>query len=258
MALGGTLYTTRLEPFWLKLERISVPIAGLPPAFDGYRIVQLTDLHLHDDLSRQVIHQAIEMALDRSPDLIALTGDYVTHSVNDQALYEELHLLSGPDGVWTSLGNHDHWTNAESVRQVLTDAGIAELRNDSTPISRDGQTIWLAGVDDIWEQHHDLNRALLNIPPGQTTILLAHEPDYADEVYPTKRVALQLSGHSHGGQVRVPLYGAPMLPYLGQKYPYGLRKLGAMWLYTSRGIGYLWQIRFNCRPEVTEITLVRA
>ena len=116
--------------------------------------------------------------------------------------------------------------------------------------------LWLAGVGDVWEGHADLDRALAGIPSGATTILLAHEPDYADRVAGQK-VALQLSGHSHGGQVRLPLFGSPILPWLGRKYPYGLHRVGDMWLYTNRGVGLVpLAVRFNCRPEVTLIQLV--
>jgi predicted MPP superfamily phosphohydrolase len=256
-ALGVTLHSTKVEPWQIKLERIRVPIPSLPPAFDGYRIVQLTDLHLTAEESRLAISRAIHIALGCSPDLLVLTGDYVTGYLDAPTLYAELRQLTASDGVWATLGNHDHWVDAQGVRQVLDGAGIRELRNASTPLTRDGQTIWLAGVDDIWEQQHDLAKALANVPPGGTAILLAHEPDYADQVYPTGRIVLQLSGHSHGGQVRIPGYGAPILPYLARKYPYGLRRLDKMWLYTSRGVGYLQPVRLNCRPEVTEVTLTR-
>jgi predicted MPP superfamily phosphohydrolase len=256
-ALGVTAYATKVETRWLKLERLRIPIPALPTAFEGYRVVQLTDLHLSSEESRRMINHAVREALDRSPDLLVLTGDYVTGRLDAPTLRAELSQLSAPDGVWATLGNHDHWVDPGGVRQVLADAGIGELRNSSTPISREGQTLWLVGVDDIWEKQHDLPLALSNVPDDGTAILLAHEPDYADAVFPTGRIALQLSGHSHGGQVRLPLYGAPILPYLGEKYPYGLRTLGDMWLYTSQGVGYLLPIRLNCRPEVVEITLTR-
>lgn len=256
-ALGVTLHSTKVEPWQIKLERIRIPVPSLPPPFDGYRIVQLTDLHLTAEKSRLAISRAIHIALSCLPDLLVLTGDYVTGYLDAPTLYAELRQLAASDGVWATLGNHDHWVDAQGVRQVLDSAGIRELRNASTPLTRDGQTIWLAGVDDIWEQQHDLARALANVPPDGTAILLAHEPDYADQVYPTGRIVLQLSGHSHGGQVRIPGYGAPILPYLARKYPYGLRRLDNMWLYTSRGVGYLHPVRLNCRPEVTEVTLVR-
>jgi predicted MPP superfamily phosphohydrolase len=259
MSLGGAIYGTELEPGWLKRERISVPLPRLPAAFDGYRIVQLSDIHVGPGTAPGTIDRAIKMALAMQPDLLVLTGDFVTGRVDQKALHGYLTRLVGaaPDGTWAIMGNHDHWSDVRTVRPVLERAGIPELRNAHTIVERDGQAIWLAGVDDVWERQHDLRRALTGIPTDATTILLAHEPDYADQVSPLGRVALQLSGHSHGGQVRIPGIGAPITPQLGTKYPIGLRQLGGMWLYTNRGVGQSHAIRVNCRPEVTEITLTR-
>jgi predicted MPP superfamily phosphohydrolase len=113
----------------------------------------------------------------------------------------------------------------------------------------------LVGLDDVWERKHDLRAALAGVPDDECKLLLVHEPDYADEAahYP---VDLQLSGHSHGGQINLPGYGRPVLPYLGQKYPAGLYQVGLMALYTNRGIGVISPpVRFNCPPEVTLLTL---
>ncbi|HEC23916.1 MAG TPA: metallophosphoesterase [Chloroflexi bacterium] len=255
-AFGVTVYGVRIEPEWLKLERVRVAIPGLPPAFENYRLALLTDLHVGPATHPTTISRAIRIALDLAPDLILLAGDYVTGSLNAPALYGHLRQLDAPDGVWAIMGNHDHWVDPQGVRQVLADAEIPELRNASTAIRRGDQALWLAGVDDIWEEQHDLEQALADVPSGAPLILLAHEPDFADQVVLTGRVSLQLSGHSHGGQIRIPGIGAPITPYLGRKYPYGLRRLGTMWLYTSRGVGQNTSIRINCRPEVTEITLV--
>ena len=151
------------------------------------------------------------------------------------------------------LGNHEHWTDADAVAGALADAGITVLRNAAQEI-REG--LWVAAVDDVWEQHADLEKALDKVPTGATIVLLAHEPDYADEVAADGRVSLQLSGHSHGGQVRLPFVGPPALPYLGRKYPAGLYRVGGTWLYVNRGVGALGPpVRFNCRPEVTLLTL---
>lgn len=258
-ALGATAYAARLEPNWLAIERIRVSIQALPPAFDGYRIAQLSDIHLGNFTPRHMVARALQAALDLVPDLIVLTGDYVLDVLDWPLLLGELSKLSAHGNVAAIMGNHDHWMDAAWVREVLAAAGIPELRNASRALVRGDQAIWLLGVDDIWEKHNDLPLALAEVPPGATTLLLAHEPDFADEAALTGRIALQLSGHSHGGQVRIPGIGAPVLPYLGQKYPYGLRQVGEMWLYTNRGVGIIPPaVRINCRPEITEITLSRA
>jgi uncharacterized protein len=257
LTAGGTLYTTLLEPAWLKTERIRVPIANLPAAFEGYRIVQLSDLHIYEDLSEGHAHNAVRVALDLAPDMIVITGDFVSEWVDAPRVLKTILPLTAPDGVWAIMGNHDHWVDVDAVRQVISGTAIRELRNESVAIQHGGESLWLAGVDDIWEEFHDLSAALRDVPQDAPLVLLAHEPDYADEVYPLGRVSLQLSGHSHGGQLYFPVRGAPFAPHLGQKYVRGLHKLGNMWLYTNRGVGNFMSVRFNCRPEVTEITLMR-
>ena len=126
---------------------------------------------------------------------------------------------------------------------------IPVLMNDAVPIERNGARLWIAGVDDVWQRRADLDLALRHVPATEPTVLLAHEPDYAElaKRYP---IDLQLSGHSHGGQVRLPFYGAPILPYLAKIYSIGLERADAMWVYTNRGIGVVSPpVRFNCRPE---------
>jgi len=151
------------------------------------------------------------------------------------------------------------------MSEALQAAGLTLLRNQGRPIARDGgrqADLWLAGLDDVWEGQEDLNASLRESPAGVPVLLLVHEPDYAERIAGRAAelgIILQLSGHSHGGQVRLPFIGAPILPYLGQKYPLGLQRAGAMWVYTNRGIGMtVPAVRLNCRPEITVITLRRA
>ena len=154
------------------------------------------------------------------------------------------------------LGNHDYWTNANAVREALASCGILELGNDVYSLSNEGDQLHIAGVDDVQEKHHRLDIVLNKLPQTGAAILLAHEPDFADRSAETGRFDLQLSGHSHGGQVVLPFIGAPVLPYLGRKYPSGLYRVGRMWQYTNRGVGMAsLKIRFNCRPEITVFTL---
>jgi predicted MPP superfamily phosphohydrolase len=143
------------------------------------------------------------------------------------------------------------------VSSAVELAGFTLLPNRHIVLSRGGANLYLAGVDDIWAQRQNLSAALEGIPPDSAVILLAHEPDYADEVAASGQVGLQLSGHTHGGQVRIPGWGAPVLPWLGQKYDAGLFQVGGMALYVNRGLGMaVPYVRFNCRPEITHITLV--
>ncbi|PYX05012.1 MAG: hypothetical protein DMG88_22785 [Acidobacteria bacterium] len=158
---------------------------------------------------------------------------------------------------WPILGNHDAGSDPNRITEALQAKGITVLRNRSIPFEEAGQRLWLAGLDDVLEERSDLDLTLRPVPKSEPVILLAHEPDYANFVshYP---VDLQLSGHSHGGQVRFPLIGAPYLPPLGKKYPRGLHRIRGLTLYTNVGIGTIrLPVRFCCPPEVTLFTLRR-
>jgi predicted MPP superfamily phosphohydrolase len=255
-AAGGVTYTTLIEPHWLDLTRVNVPIPSLPAHLDGFTIAQLSDLHRGPEITEQDITQAVELALRQQADLVTLTGDYVTGSASYVvSCAKALSPLTASSDVLACLGNHDHWTDADTAAGALSDRGITVLRNAAQEVA-DG--LWVAAVDDVWERHADLDKALDRIPTGATVVLLAHEPDYADEVAATAgdRISLQLSGHSHGGQVRLPFVRPPALPYLAEKYHNGQYRVSQMWLYVNRGVGMIAPaVRLNCRPEVTLLTL---
>ncbi len=252
--IGSVGYTTLIEAHWLALERVDVPLSGLPPRLDGFTIVQLSDIHRGLVMEQRHIVQAVDLALEQAADLVVVTGDYVTESADyAQSCAEALSPLVASGNVLACLGNHDHWTNAALISGLLADAGLTVLRNGAVEVA-DG--LWVAAVDDVWEGHADLDKALDNVPAGAATVLLAHEPDYADQVAADGRVGAQLSGHSHGGQVRIPLLKPIALPYLATKYHAGRYRVGDMWLYVNRGVGMISPpVRFNCRPEVTLVTL---
>jgi uncharacterized protein len=169
-----------------------------------------------------------------------------------------LQKLQAPHGLWAVMGNHDAAAGAPQVTAALRDAGVAVLSNAAAPIEHNSSRFWLAGVADVLQSAADLQSALQPVPPDAAVILMAHEPDYADYVarYP---VDLQLSGHSHGGQIRLPLTPPLYLPPLGSKYFGGLYKIRELTLYTNVGLGTITvPVRLNCPPEVTLITLRRA
>ncbi len=164
-------------------------------------------------------------------------------------------MLQAPMGRFAVLGNHDAVSDSRKIVSDLQAHDIPVLQNRSVPFERGKARIWLAGVDDALDGMPDLGQALDKVPPGEATVLLAHEPDFADEASLSK-VDLQLSGHSHGGQIWIPGIGAPWLPSLGRKYPRGLYKVGNLTLYTNIGIGTIRApVRINCPPEITLITL---
>jgi uncharacterized protein len=265
LALGED--STIVEPNHPILTAIEVGLARLPPAFDGFTIAQLSDFH-YDRLAAVPIQAAIEIVNNLHPDVVVLTGDFVTVPPFSHRFHTAKHAASAAEpcarlltqlrprlGMLSVLGNHDLDSDAPRIAATLQSHGISVLRNRSIPLEQGGSRIWLCGLDSIWEGISDLALALHGVPSAEPVVLLVHEPDFADEAayYP---VDLQLSGHSHGGQIWLPGIGAPWLPKYAQKYPRGLHQIGPLTLYTNIGLGTIRvPIRLNCPPEVTLITL---
>jgi hypothetical protein len=203
------------------------------------------------------------------PDLIALTGDFVSYplfspnyvkgALAAEPCAELLRQMQAPYGSWAVMGNHDFFTDPVHVTAALQAQGIQILKNESVPIELKGTRFWLAGVGDVIGGAANLDASLQHAQAEEATILLAHEPDYADRVarqVAAKSVDLQLSGHSHGGQVRLPLMRPLYLPELAKKYISGLYKIGPLTLYTNSGLGTVGvPVRWNCPPEITLLTL---
>lgn len=270
-AAGGALYSTRLEPSWIEIVEVEVGLPGLPPAMDSLTIAQLSDLHLGRHTSARDVGRAVEMTNALGADLVVVTGDYVYESAAHSALCaQELAALQAPYGTFAVLGNHDVWTDAEQVAANLSAAGIRVLRNEARPLHIQGAALWLVGIGDtgllagsfggfraLWQPAADaLARLLGEIPADEARVLLVHNPDFT-EMLPEGRVDLALCGHTHGGQVRLPLVGAPIVPScFGQKYAAGLVAGPRTTVYVNRGIGVIAPpVRFNCRPEITLLRL---
>ncbi len=252
-------YASQIEPRWLDFSTRRIRLPGLSRAFNGYRIVQLSDLHLAaGKLLTPDRLQAIVKRINRErPDLILITGDFVSDlDETSRDGMARLRLLHAPDGVFAILGNHDYWCDAGGVVEAVRQTGIRLLLNDHVVIKRRHGSLVVGGLDDIWEGDYNLDAALRGIPDDAPVIMMVHEPNYADVLAGDGRVALQLSGHSHGGQVRVPGLGPLALPDVSWRYPMGLYRVGDMLLYVNRGVG-LAEIpfRLNCRPEVTTFVL---
>ena len=242
------------------VERVTLPIEGLDPRLDGFTIVQLSDIHLWSYTQSALVRRAVSMANALEPDLVVLTGDHVWTRVEAaDALAPVLAQLQARHGTYAVHGNHDYWAGIEHVDAAFMLAGLPILKNEGLTIEHDGARIYLAGMDDAWSGRPDLDAALLEAPAGIPVILLYHEPDPADDVAKDGRVDVQLSGHTHGGQVRPFGWGPFTRPYLGENYPDGLFRVGDMWLYVNRGLGTIsLPYRFNCPPEITLFTLTRA
>lgn len=260
---GASFYGLLSEPGWIDVKKLDIPLENLPESFSGFRIVQISDLHLGGWMDRERFVHVLTLVKEQKPDLIVITGDFVFgHAWSDNLdvavtdFVEEMSLITKEYPVFGVMGNHDHWTDIEKVRLMLERSGVVELRNDVRTFERDGEFLHVAGLDDISLNKQRLVVLYAVLPDTGPVVLLAHEPDYADETSKSGRFGLQLSGHSHGGQVVIPFIGPPILPYLGRKYPSGLYRVRNMWQYTNRGVGMTSPfVRFNCRPEITVIEL---
>lgn len=261
VGVGGAAYTTRVEPYRIGVTPVRVPLPHLPPAFEGFTIAHISDLHMGEWITQEHLSSMVSLVNGLQPDLVALTGDIASRRYTglQGEITAVLDSLRAREGVAATLGNHDHWVHAPTIRQAVLESQAALLWNTHMEIERGEERLYIVGVDDVWEREADLEEALEEVPLGPVpTVLLAHEPDYADLVAENGRIGLQLSGHSHGGQVRLPGIGAPVLPRLGRKYDQGLYQIDTLRLYVNRGIGMSTpHVRFNCPPEITLITLTR-
>jgi uncharacterized protein len=257
--VGGFGYAHDIEPYMIDLVNRELTLPRLSPAFDGYKLVQFSDIHIDTWNSAAQFQRVIELVNEQQPDAIAITGDFVTGGKGEgvaRALVEPLRQLRAKDVSVAILGNHDHWTDPEWVHGVIRDSGLTDLTNTVYTVRRGDEMLHIAGVDDYWERQDRLDLVLAALPDEGAAILLAHEPDYADISAASGRFDLQLSGHSHGGQVALPLIGPLVLPRYGRKYPSGQYQVGNMIQYTNRGIGMIAPtVRFNCRPEITVFSL---
>jgi predicted MPP superfamily phosphohydrolase len=256
--LDGHINKNQFNPNIFDITHIDLRLDDLDPQFDGYRLVQFSDIHIGTWINRKRLAGVVELVNQLSPDLVAITGDFVTFNPGYFAddLTSTLRLLHPKDASVAVLGNHDHWAGPEVIRQVLVDSGVIDLSNTVFTVERQSAQLHLAGVDDVVEQLDCLDDVIKQIPETGAAILLAHEPDFADVSANSGRFDLQLSGHTHGGQILLPFLGQMRLPRMGRKYPSGMYRIKKMVLYTNRGIGTaLVRIRINCPPEITMFTL---
>jgi predicted MPP superfamily phosphohydrolase len=253
------------EPHWLALEKVELPISGLGQEFDGYRVALLSDFHYDNHITKRHIAKAFELAQSFKPHIICLLGDFV-HSRSYMGRQRQsvpeiasvFNVFRADDGVIGVLGNHDHWMDASAVREQLKRTSIKLIDNRSHIVRKGSSSLAFVGTADFWEEQIDFLQAFDGIPGDVPRILLQHNPDLAEVMPAQYRVDLQVSGHTHGGQVRIPFGPAPMLPTkYGNKYRAGLVNGPRYRVYVTRGVGMSSPIplRFWCRPEVTAITL---
>ncbi len=252
---GLTALDVAYEKTWIEVTRPRIVVPGLPPEFEGFRLCQITDVHHGPYLSLDHVHDIVRLALQQAADAYVITGDMSHRDARYvPPVWDAFSELQAFMGVWCVMGNHDHWHGIEASRRGAREAGIVELRNRGVPLERRGARIWLAGVGDLWEDEQDLSAALRGVPNDEVAILLTHNPDYADEMF-DRRVKLMLAGHSHGGQVWLPLLGPIAVP-CRRIYTRGLVQTEVSQIYICRGLGMTTvPFRMGSRPELAVIEL---
>ncbi len=262
LAIAGDSFL--LEPNRPRIVHQDFSLSRWPERLNGFTIALLSDFHYDPYCSVHPLHATVPLVNHLHPDLIVLTGDFVSVPLlgdDAKAAFAAepcaniLRQMTAPHGLWAVMGNHDFNTDPVYVTRALRSVGIQVLEDQSTAIEHDGARFWLAGVNDVLSRTANLTETLRRVPAGEAVVLLAHEPDFADEAskFP---IDLQLSGHSHGGQVRIPLLPPLYLPAMAKKYVMGTYQVGPLPLYTNAGIGTVGvPVRLNCPPEITLITL---
>lgn len=251
-------YAHKIEPEYITITRVTMPMPRLGPSFDGYRIVQISDIHMGGWMNRERLHDVVTQVNAQRPDLIVITGDFVTRRVPYQVedFLTVLPELSAPDSVVAVPGNHDHSAGIGPVQRMMADCGILDLSNTVRTLVRGADQLHVAGVDDVTSRKARLDEVLIKLPQEGAALLLCHVPDFADVSAATGRFDLQLSGHTHGGQIRLPVLGALIGPKHGRRYVAGFGLVDEMALYVNRGVGMVsLPVRLNCPPEISVFTL---
>lgn len=253
---------TRRDLF--SVETVHLNLRRLPQGFSGFRVAQISDIHMGGWMNYDRFQHVADLVVVQKPDVLFITGDFLKGRSFTEAskqairdLRKVLCPLAAAIPSFAVLGNHDYRTNPDAVREMLRLCQITDLTNRVFTLRREGQKLHLCGVDDVRHGDVRLNDVITQLEDDSAAILLVHEPDFADISAATGKFDLQVSGHSHGGQIVVPFYGPPRLPDSGRKYPSGLYRVGDMFQYTNRGVGTdSIAVRINCPPEITVFVLV--
>lgn len=252
-------YPFFIERYLIQVNNYQIPVPNLPPEFEGFRIVHLTDLHHGYAVPEVVIEHVVAEANALKGDIIVCTGDYVDKGETTKELdrvWPILSRLEAEYGVYSVLGNHDHY--AHTARSLYwLNRSRQNLRHKSVAIELAGSRIWLGGAGDLWRDELGIDSAFEGVPEHECKILLAHNPDSADHKFST-RVDLVLSGHTHGGQINIPFLGTPVLPVKNRRYSCGFVRGRKTNVFISRGIGWgALPFRFNCSPEIAVLHLTQ-
>jgi uncharacterized protein len=259
-------YAYHVEPTWLAVNRLALPVQDLPEPLAGLRVAQLSDFHFGPHIPTGYLENAIERTAAEKPDLIALTGDFIDRGPDHVAAAAKLFRgLKAPLGVYAVLGNHDFSVHtARGVRRhpeldrrvadALSAEGVTMLRNKSVQVERGGAKLLVAGVDDLWSGVSDPDEALKDTCARTPRVVLAHNPQSVEQLT-AHRADVVLSGHTHGGQINLPGMGRLLLGKKARRWAAGLYPLEAGHLYVNTGVGFGWRFRFGVRPELAVFDL---
>ncbi|MDP4086225.1 MAG: metallophosphoesterase [Bacillota bacterium] len=258
---GGYIYANQIEPTLLDIKEIPISHPLIPKSFNGLKIIQFSDIHLGFQYTLRQLKRLVKQLNSLQPDIVLFTGDLMDDPKNFKEsdkispILKEIHATKGKFCIY---GNHDHGGYGSSLyKQIMKDSDFTLLLNEAKPIKQtDGSSIYLIGIDDAMLGMPDLALAIEKLPKNAFTILLSHEPDLADHVS-SYNINWQLSGHSHGGQVKIPFIGPLIIPPFARKYPEGHYTIGkTLNLYVNRGIGTTrLPFRFMAKPELTIFSL---
>lgn len=280
-------YGFMVEPSWIETTLTRIPIPKLKPAFEGFRLVLVSDIHVGTYISQEQLQEVVDLVNQLDADLIIHTGDFVgvqktsafyhewrnarrngtaIHSPDAERLFNSsipvISSMKSRFGAVAVLGNHEHWTDADVARRYLKEYGIRLLENTHEVLTIEDASLTFAGVDDLWEGEQDLRKAFVGAPSTSDSprIVLSHNPDFADSPQvPENKVAFMLSGHTHGGQVTIPGFGPPLLPINNRRYARGLVETDWGLIYITKGVGCTTPpIRLFTRPEIAVLELTAA
>jgi predicted MPP superfamily phosphohydrolase len=278
LAMGGSValptaaYAVGIEPTWLEVRKLAIPIPTLPRSLDRLRVVQISDIHRSSQVSAPYVAHAVEEALALRPELVVLTGDFITH---DPAMFADVARLLAPLAQvapsYAVPGNHDydHWytwaepgmpEGGERLGEALARHNIELLRNEARTVSlrKAAGQLELVGIDDFWSARFDPAMAFSRCSElALPRLVLSHNPDSYRSLN-TQRFDLMLSGHTHGGQIHLPLIGVPYTTVQDSRFVSGLNAADDHLVYTNRGLGWNRRIRLGVRPEITLIELLAA
>jgi len=260
---AGSVYARWVEPTWLSVTHTDLAIPRLPAAWEGTRIIQVSDIHVGDSVPDSYLAHAFDQVMELDSALVVITGDFATRpaETHEGRLLDLLSRLAPLLGVFGCLGNHEYGLYEQVVRadphpvvEHLRRSNVHLFQNDAAKVTRDGADLWIVGLDDLWAGRLDPQSAIAKVPPGAATLTLCHNPDGADACAAAGCETV-LCGHTHGGQIHLPLIGPAYVPVVNKRRYAGFYQVGGAQVYVNRGLGWVVRARFACRPEITVFTL---